>query len=144
MALWGDELSHSYVFQDQYMVDCFQPQWLTNVIDFSEYCIGVVARHGNWFPEQSDSTIIDWTHGHRDHSVHAPSQWETMLHCNIVSHWLGTCTEWIWRLNPQLVWHTLPWCHHDLETLYTLMALCEGNPPFISEFPLPRTSNMQH
>ena len=25
----------------------------------------------------------------RDHFVHAHSQWETTLHCNVVSHWLG-------------------------------------------------------
>ena len=25
----------------------------------------------------------------RDDFVYAPSQWKTMLHCNIVSHWLG-------------------------------------------------------
>ena len=30
----------------------------------------------------------------RVHFVHAPSQWETTLHCNVVSHWLGTYTEW--------------------------------------------------
>ena len=30
----------------------------------------------------------------RDHFVYVPSQWKTMLHCNIVSHWLGTCTKW--------------------------------------------------
>ena len=30
----------------------------------------------------------------RNHFVHAPSQWETTLHCNVVSHWLGTYTEW--------------------------------------------------
>ena len=30
----------------------------------------------------------------RDHSVHVPSQWETALHRNVVSHWLGACTEW--------------------------------------------------
>ena len=29
----------------------------------------------------------------RDHFVYVPSQWEMMLHC-VVSHWLGTCTEW--------------------------------------------------
>ena len=23
-----------------------------------------------------------------------PSQWETTLHCNVVSHWLGTITKW--------------------------------------------------
>ena len=30
----------------------------------------------------------------RDHSVYVPSQWETTLQCNVVSHWLGTYTEW--------------------------------------------------
>ena len=29
----------------------------------------------------------------RDHFVYAPSQWETMLQCNVVSHWLGTFTK---------------------------------------------------
>ena len=26
--------------------------------------------------------------------MHAPSQWETTLHCNVVSHWLGAHTKW--------------------------------------------------
>ena len=30
----------------------------------------------------------------RDHFVYVPSQWETMLQCNVVSHWLGACTKW--------------------------------------------------
>ena len=30
----------------------------------------------------------------RDHFVYAPSQWETTLQCNVVFHWLGTCTGW--------------------------------------------------
>ena len=30
----------------------------------------------------------------RDHSVYVLSQWETALHCNAVSHWLGAYTEW--------------------------------------------------
>ena len=28
------------------------------------------------------------------HFVDAPSQWETTLHCNVVSHGLGVCTKW--------------------------------------------------
>ena len=28
------------------------------------------------------------------HFVCAPSQWETTLHCNVVSHWQGAYTEW--------------------------------------------------
>ena len=38
--------------------------------------------------------------GIRDHSVHAPIQWEATLHCNVVSHWLGACTDWsLWHGN---------------------------------------------
>ena len=28
------------------------------------------------------------------HFVYAPSQWETTLQCNAVSHWLGSYTKW--------------------------------------------------
>ena len=28
------------------------------------------------------------------HFVYAPSQWETMLHFNVVSYWLGAYTKW--------------------------------------------------
>ena len=31
---------------------------------------------------------------HRDYFVHALCQWETMLHCNVVSHWLSAYTKW--------------------------------------------------
>ena len=37
-------------------------------------------------------------HDSRDHFVSAPSQWETTLHCNVVSHWLGAYTKWF-------LWH---------------------------------------
>ena len=30
----------------------------------------------------------------RDHFVYAPSQWETALHCNMISYWLGAFTKW--------------------------------------------------
>ena len=36
-----------------------------------------------------DVYIRQWNQGS---SVYAPSQWETTLHCNVVSHWLGTNT----------------------------------------------------
>ena len=38
-------------------------------------------------------TIRLQQHCHRGHFVHAPSQWETTLHRNVVSHWLGACTK---------------------------------------------------
>ena len=31
----------------------------------------------------------------RDHSAYAPSQLETALHCNVVSHWLGVWIHWM-------------------------------------------------
>ena len=30
---------------------------------------------------------------HRNHSLYAPSQWETTVYCNVVSHWLGAHTK---------------------------------------------------
>ena len=32
--------------------------------------------------------------GYRDYFVNVPSQWETTLQCNVVSHWLGAFTKW--------------------------------------------------
>ena len=32
-------------------------------------------------------------HWFRDHFVYAPSQWETTLQCNVVSHWMGPYTK---------------------------------------------------
>ena len=32
--------------------------------------------------------------GFRDHSEYELSQWETTLHCNVVSHWLSPFPEW--------------------------------------------------
>ena len=36
----------------------------------------------------------------RYHFGNAPSQWETMLHCNVVFHWLVVCTTWSLHLIP--------------------------------------------
>ena len=48
-------------------------------------------------PEGIHSTVCYNTcilHLDRDHFVYAPSQWETTLQCNVVSHWLGAFTKW--------------------------------------------------
>ena len=37
------------------------------------------------------------------HFVYAPSQWETTLQCNVVSHWLSACTEWSLQLSSRFV-----------------------------------------
>ena len=46
---------------------------------------------------------IHHVHLCRDHFLHAPSQWETMLPCNFISRWLGTYRKWsliyvMWRV----------------------------------------------
>ena len=33
-------------------------------------------------------------HPHRDPFMYAPSQWEMMLQCNVISHWRGAYTKW--------------------------------------------------
>ena len=33
---------------------------------------------------------------YRIHSLHEPSQWQTTLHCNVVSGWLGWYTKWLY------------------------------------------------
>ena len=51
----------------------------------------------------------------RDQIVYVPSQWEMTLHCNVISHWLGTYTKWslhcydvfmesTFQINIQLSW----------------------------------------
>ena len=39
---------------------------------------------------------------YRDHFVYAPSQWETTLLSNVISHWLGAYTKWSLKILFQL------------------------------------------
>ena len=39
------------------------------------------------------SLIWSWTRS-RDHSCYGLSQWEMVLHCNVISHWLSPYLEW--------------------------------------------------
>ena len=43
---------------------------------------------------QITSSLIGYDLDLRDNFVYAPGQWETTLHCNAVSHWLGSYTKW--------------------------------------------------
>ena len=56
--------------------------------------LSILAAHRNF--QNDNFQCSQWwqiCHG-RDPSVYAPSQWEMALHCNAISHWLGTYTEW--------------------------------------------------
>ena len=48
----------------------------------------VIGGPGNRHPSNCWGYVI------RDNFVYAPSQWETTLQCNVVSHWLGAYTKW--------------------------------------------------
>ena len=48
---------------------------------------------------------------YRDHFVYTPSQWETTLHCNVVSHWLRAFTKWSLHA---VLWSQPKHCHHCL------------------------------
>ena len=55
----------------------------------------------------ADTTVlyIRCLYGYRDQSRYAPNQWETLLQCDKVSHWLGTYQDWsLW----------LPWFRWSL------------------------------
>ena len=41
----------------------------------------------------NDTSITQVAWG-RDHFENAPRQWETALHCKVISHWLGAYTKW--------------------------------------------------
>ena len=45
---------------------------------------------------------------YKGHFVYAPSQWETTLYCNVVSHWLGAYT----KLFLDVYWNILIFCIH--------------------------------
>ena len=74
----------------------------------------------------------------RNHFVYALSQWETTLHCNVASHWLGTYTKWSLKLHLLLVsmpkfCRNMEWQQHDL---YRLLSTNSYVDLCISEFNL--------
>ena len=67
----------------------------------------------------------------REHFVFVPSQWEMMLHCNIISHWLDSYTKWsLWCVG----WEVLGgrrrlevmegWAHLNIKTVFPGMGIC--------------------
>ena len=54
----------------------------------------------------------------RDQSRYSPSQWETSLQCNDISHWLGTYLDWSLH-NERLEQHR----HHFVHDIYQIHFL---------------------
>ena len=49
------------------------------------------------FTFQSLSALDLWLYKSWDHSGHVLIQWETTLHCNVVSHWLNPYPKWLYK-----------------------------------------------
>ena len=69
-----------------------RPSYLHNGISYTAKTTSLYWIRAQGLTQYKDGVLPVW--GFRDHYVHAPSQWETMLHCNIVYYWLGTYTKW--------------------------------------------------
>ena len=72
--------------------------------------INLIVRQCSWIVNEmmNDMNIA------RDHFVYVPSQWETTLHCNVVSHWQSTFTKRsLIALNQVEHFHT-KYAHHTM------------------------------
>ena len=63
-------------------------QWVKTIFNLDQFSFSIIHH---WFSCQSN--ILAWDN-YSDPFVNAPSQWETTLQCNVVSHWLGSFTKW--------------------------------------------------
>ena len=59
-----------------------------------------------------------------NYSVQVPTQWETVLHCNVASHWLDAYTKRFLRL--VWYWNAL-WSHHPQMNLGNHRHNCKEN-----------------
>ena len=90
----------------------------------------------------------------RDHFVCVPSQWETTLQCNVVSHWLDAFTTLPWRHNgPNSISNHQPYdclLNHVFRrrskktSKLRVTGLCAGNSPGTGEFPAQMASNAEN
>ena len=48
---------------------------------------------GQWVQDSAVTLMFLMSHVHSDYLMDVPSQWETTLQCNVVSHWRGAPTE---------------------------------------------------
>ena len=90
------------------------------IIYFWNHSISLLHCH---FKCVSDNHICEY----RDHFVNAPSQWETMLYCHVVCHWLGAYTKWsLWIVKAFAVGTVFLecFCHLSFFPLYMFNKRC--------------------
>ena len=72
-------------------------------------------------PDEANENII-----FRDHFVIASSQWETMLHRKVLSHWLGTYTKWFRPFNDNIEFDDLR-LNYKISKEYSYSSFCAFN-----------------
>ena len=79
---------------------CYSLQGISTAIPWTQLCkcvmtyIIIPERCGLEFQCVIFKCTIVFSFISRAHCVNMPSQWEMVLHCNIVSHWLGAYIKW--------------------------------------------------
>ena len=95
------------------------------------------SGHSGIYINENSSPTHHIPYLNREHSVNVPSQWEMMLHCNIISYWLGTYTKW--SLSKILQWFQIQ--RHPWTILSQILTRWHGNMFHITG-PLWRESNI--
>ena len=67
--------------------------------DFAKYLVAILYHFSGALITLFKLLGLPYGIIYRDHSVYGPSQWQTALQCNAVSHWLGPYTEWSLHLS---------------------------------------------
>ena len=76
------------------------PQYQDNLINM------INPLHAKFFHMKHENISTYSSTDIRDHFAYAPSQWEMMLHCNVISHWLGAYTKWsLWYDTGSCSWN---------------------------------------
>ena len=134
-CLSGQKINIHYLFQQlsvtwtPWCVHIMTSQWKHSIVaitnnDIKRTIIYIVATATN--PKSQDDQI-------RDHTRYGLSQWETTLHCNVVSHWLSHTHNYPWKCMPRIHQELLnnhnktvcifPWgCNCKLVALVTLVG----------------------
>ena len=60
----------------------------------------------------------------RDHFVYVPSQWETMLQCDVIFHWLGAYTKWSLHNNMGHVYINTKYSVQNTKSLGGILSPC--------------------
>ena len=82
-------------------------EMLIEIHSFSLKKMRLKMASGKWRPFCLGLNVLITPKRHlisRDNFVHVPGQWETMLLCNVISHWLDAHTKWSLHIWPSLGW----------------------------------------